>query len=459
MVYTLSFLENQYAQLTEAVFSRSGLEGAAYLLCNRSVTDREYRYLVKEIVPVEDKHYIARTTTSLKIDSSSYVNVAKKAKLSGLSVIFVHSHPEGFKEFSPQDNIQEEKLHSFLDCRLQGSLNGSLVLSSKNTYTGRVWVNRQWEKISRIRVIGKQFRFLDNNNGEDTIPEYFARQVLVFGPEIQKLLKRLHIGVIGAGGTGSVVVEQLTRLGVGEISVFDGDSLEKSNVSRVYGSKVSRRRRNKAYVAKLNIDKIGLLTISNSYTNYITQESIAKKLRDCDLVFGCTDNQLSRAILTQLSLRYFIPLIDVAVAINSDENDLIRDITGRVTTFFPSEACLFCRGRINSRTIQLETLSKAERKTLAEQRYAPALATDDPAVIMFTTAVSSQAISELFHRLTLFVGEDRVSTEVLLFFDQTRIRTNRETPRSDCVCQNTKYWGRGDSRDYLGMTWPDSNNS
>src|SRR3989442_2474424 len=44
---------------------------------------------------------------------------------------------------------------------------------------------------------------------------FFERQVLAFGAESQALLQQLHVGVVGVGGTGSAVVEQLARLGVG----------------------------------------------------------------------------------------------------------------------------------------------------------------------------------------------------------------------------------------------------
>lgn len=453
MKYTLTILESHYRQLVDFIFSKPGLEGAAYLLCGQGTTKREYRFLVQEVVPVEDIHYLIRTPNTLSIDSGSYTKIAKKAKLNKQAVIFVHSHPEGFASFSPQDDIEESKLHNFLSDRLSDTKNGSLVFATRSYCKSRVWINKRWVEISRVRIIGKQFKFIEQMNDSIAIPEFFARQVLVFGPEIQKLLIRLHVGIVGAGGTGSALVEQLTRTGVGEISIFDGDSFEDSNINRVYGSKVSSKRRNKATIAGENAAGVGLGTTINVYPRDITNKSIAKELRNCDLVFCCTDNEWSRGVLVQLSIRYLIPLVDLAVMISSD-GGIIRDIVGRVTTFFPGEACLFCRKRIDARTIQLETLSTDERKILAANRYAPELQTDDPAVIMFTTAVASQALSEFFHRLTGFMGENRNSTEVLMLFDTTRLRTNREAANSECLCQNTKKWGSGDSRDFLGITWP-----
>jgi len=43
----------------------------------------------------------------------------------------------------------------------------------------------------------------------------------------------MRIGVVGAGGTGSLVIELLARAGAGEIIVFDFDLGEQSNLNRV----------------------------------------------------------------------------------------------------------------------------------------------------------------------------------------------------------------------------------
>jgi hypothetical protein len=132
---------------------------------------------------------------------------------------------------------------------------------------------------------------------------------------------------------------------------------------------------------------------------------------------------------------------------------LIDGIFGRVTTFFPGESCLFCRGRISPEAIRLEGLRTKEREALVREGYAPELETNSPAVIMFTTAVAAQSVSELLHRLTGFMGEERRSTEVLFRFYETSIRTNREKRDGKCVCSRTELWGKGDSRRFLDLTW------
>ena len=453
MNYTLTILEEQYDHLVGEVFGLPGCEGAAYLLCGRSNTENETRLLVREVIPVQGNHYLVREPLRLSIASESYVAVAKKARLHGDSIVFVHSHPEGFCDFSQQDDQEDGKLHPFLHDRVPGVPHASLVLISGSDSRGRVWSKGGWSPISWVRVIGRRFRFTGKTADQKPLPQFFDRQVRAFGPEIQQLLRRLHVGVVGAGGTGSAVLEQLARLGVGTLSIFDGDAFDDTNVNRVYGSSISDAGRNKAELAAANVERTGLGTRLHVHPTHITRETTARCLRECDVVFGCTDRHAPRGILVQLALRYLIPLLDLGVKLDSQDGTL-TGVFGRVTTFYPGEACLFCRGRISPDMIRLESLTPEERQALADENYAPELDGPAPAVVAFTTAVAAQAVSELLHRLTGFMGPNRTSSEVLLLLGESRLRANRETRGADCLCSQVKLWGSGDSRRFLDMTWP-----
>jgi molybdopterin/thiamine biosynthesis adenylyltransferase len=185
----------------------------------------------------------------------------------------------------------------------------------------------------------------------------------------------------------------------------------------------------------------------------INFEEPARRLRECDIVFGCTDKQIPRAILGQLSLAYNIPIFDLGVLIDS-HGGVIRGVHGRVTTLIAGEACLFCRGRISPEVIRVEALPSTERRAQIEEGYAPELDEPAPAVIPFTTAIASAGVTELLQRLTGFMGSERKSSELLFAFDENRIRTNRIASREDCSCSDVSRWGRGDEQPFLGLIWP-----
>lgn len=452
MRYTLTITEQQYAQLGAIVFADPVREGAAYLLCGRSVDDGETRFLVRDVVPVAAEHYLVRERDRLSIASPSYAAVAKRAGERGDALVFVHSHPGEIPDFSAQDDREEQTLMEFFAGRIPDWVHGGLVLPQNGRPRGRVWTPGGYQRMERVRVLGTRFRFFDEIRDEEPIPEFFDRQVRAFGPDIQRLLRRLHVGVVGAGGTGSAIMEQLTRLGVGTISLFDRECFEKSNVNRVYGSGVKDDGHPKVEISAREVEHIGVGTVLYVHPKHITDREMARRLRTCDLVFGCTDNEAPRGILVRLALWYLVPVIDMAVAVTSKEL-VIRSVDGRVTTLIPGEACLFCRERITPEEITRESLSPEKRQDLVRRGYAPELGEAAPAVIPFTTMVAAQAVCELLHRLTGFMGEERVSSETLLLFDQLQIRTNRREPKPDCLCMQKSHWGEGDRRRFLDLNW------
>lgn len=443
-------LESQVTLLRNLLFDRVGVEGAAFLLCGQSQSERTTKLIAHAVMPIAEEDFLHREAYGLSISSSALARITKKAKSENLSIIFAHSHPEGFAEFSDQDDREELKLLPFLQKRVPGRVHGTVVLT-KNDIRGRLYLPNQVQA-DIIMEVGNRFRCW-SRNPENDVDGIFDRQVRAFGKDIQKLLASLHVGIVGLGGTGSPVAEQLCRLGVGRLSLFDGDVLDATNVNRVYGSKVKDAGELKVNITKKHLEYIGLETIIDVFPKHITEKGTAESLRDCDVIFGCTDKELPRAILTQLAMHYSIPIIDLGVLISS-QNGTISNVYGRVTTLISGEACLFCRGRISAETIRVEALSDEDRRTQARDGYAPELEEPAPAVIAFTSATASAAISELLHRLTGFMGEERRSSEVLLAFDQSRIRTNRLEPRDSCFCNDQTVWGRGDAHPYLDMVWP-----
>lgn len=451
MTNKIVLLESQLKLLRELLFDRPGVEGAAFLLCGESRSARATKLIVNAITPIASQDFLRREADGLSISSAALMRVAKLAKYEGLSVIFAHSHPQGVPHFSDQDDREEERLLPFLQARIPDRVHGTLVLT-EDDICGRLYVPQR-TSADAVMVVGQRIRNW-SSDGQNTVAPFFDRQVRAFGQDIQRLLTGLHVAIVGLGGTGSPLAEQLCRLGVGRLSLFDGDRLDITNINRVYGSAVADAGRFKVDIAKKHLDGIGLGTVIDVYSEHITAEGTARALRDCDVAFGCTDKELPRAILVQLVLRYCIPVFDLGVLIDS-HNGTISGVHGRVTTLLPGEACLFCRGRISAEAIRVEALSDADRQNQVRDGYAPELREPAPAVIAFTSATASAAVSELLHRLTGFMGMERQSSEVLLAFDQTRIRTNRIEPRENCVCGDQSFWGRGDVEPFLDMVWAD----
>lgn len=460
MVYTVSLTDTLYDALIRHLFS-APTEMAAYLLCRFSRTEAETRLLVREVISVETMDVISASGHHMQISSNSFLHVMKRAHLTKQSFVFVHSHPPDYPEHSPQDDSEEQKLFKTAHIRIEGApVHASLVFSSPYQPVGRVWLpDGHHEPITHVAVVGRRFHFFFlPRHGEQRVPPIFDRQVRAFGQDFQRIVGKLHIGVVGAGGTGSAVIEQLIRLGIGRISVFDGQTLSDTNTTRVYGSRLVDVDIPKVKLMERMAADIGLGTVIDSFVGNITSRKNAQRLRDCNVVFCCTDDQWGRSILTRLAMYYYIPVIDMGVKVDS-ENGVIHSVQGRVTVLVPGAACLFCRGRITSEVVAAESKQSAnppEAAALRRQRYIPELEDVAPAVIPFTTTIAASAVTELAQRLTGFMGADRVSTEILHRIDAGQLNTNSTPPLPDCnICGTQRLWGRGDVNPLMDITWRD----
>ena len=457
MRYSITFAEDDYCSLAEHLHQPGGVEQGAYLLCGLSITESESRLLVQEAIPVRREEVISTSSGHMEIAPQSFMRAMKRADTRHLSFVFVHSHPYGPAGHSPQDDITEPSLFRTAYTRISGrTIHASIVSSGLDQPQARVWhTDGSTSPVDVVRVIGNRFRYFRPISTNNSSLEIFDRQVRAFGAEIQQLLATLHISLVGNGGTGSAVGEQLVRLGVGRLSLFEGQTLDASNVTRVYGSRLTDVDQPKVRIIERIAKEIGLGTQVTLFPKHITNSETAKALRDCDLIFGCTDDEWGRSILSKLAIDYYIPVFDMGVKIDSKGGSIVS-VQGRVTSLLPGAACLFCRGRITAegvRTQVIESCNPEQAEELRRQQYAPELEGNAPAVIAFTSAVASTAVSELLHRLTGFMGPDRVSSEVIHFFDQSRMRTNHLSPAHDCYCGDKERWGLGDQQPFLGILW------
>lgn len=453
----MTFVDETYSRLVDHLLDGSNNEKAGYLLCGISESGQDTRLLVREFLPVVPEEVVESSPIQMKIVSRSFLRAMKRADSSRQCFVFAHSHPPEIPEHSLQDDKEEASLFSTAYNRIHTSRpHASLVFTGPQKVVGRVWLDDgSTRAIDVIRIVGNRLRFIFSSDAPELDLTLYDRQVRAFGKDLQGILKRLRIGIIGVGGTGSSVAEQLIRLGAENILISDGERLDHSNVTRGYGSRlIDAGSLKTALIERLGIE-VGLGAKVRPIGRPITFQSVLKEFRSCDVIFSCTDDQWGRSLLTRLTIDYCIPVIDMGVKIDSKDG-FLNSIQGRVTTLFPGSACLFCRGRITSAGVRAEMLaavSPDEAERLRKEGYAPELGEPAPAVIAFTTAIAAGAVSELLHMLTGFMGLERASTEVIYRFDDCHVGTNSTKSKPDCFCSQRDNWGKGDQPNFLGVTW------
>lgn len=440
------------------------VETGGVLLANMVDTaSGDVRLLADAVRWVPDAAYRRRTADEMLIVSEGYVPALGEAGDRGLMPIWLHTHPgkQGIPLRSRYDVTVDRQLADLFRLRADVSAYAMLIVSPRMeglAFSGALeGEDGARRPIDRVWQVGDRWRLTRaEDSGLGPLPDIFDRNVRAFGPSIQSMLGDLRVGMIGAGGTGSAVCEQLVRLGVRKLLIVDADVLSDSNVTRVYGSTPADVGRPKVEVLRDHLLRIAPDLDCEVLCSMITLRPAAQRLADCDLVFGCTDDNAGRLVLSRLASFLLTPVIDVGVLLSSDAEGRLTGIDGRVTTLSPGTACLVCRNRIDLARAAAEMLTPEERKRREDEGYAPALGGREPAVVAFTTSVAAAAVGELLERMIGYGPEPRPS-ELLMRWHEREISTNTALPRAGHYCDPLSgKWGQGARSPYLGQVWPEA---
>lgn len=142
--------------------------------------------------------------------------------------------------------------------------------------------------------------------------EYFCRNLGALTSEQQQTLQKRRVAVIGCGGLGGYVIEQLVRIGVGHLHLFDPDVFAPSNCNRQLNALSPTLGRNKAEVAAARSATIHpFSTVIPFPLNFQTAPEEAWDR--VDAVVDCLDNVQARHDLAALCTARKIPLVHGAV--------------------------------------------------------------------------------------------------------------------------------------------------
>jgi len=117
---------------------------------------------------------------------------------------------------------------------------------------------------------------------------FLQRTELLIGSDNLEKLKNSNIIVFGLGGVGGAAVESLVRAGIGNLSIVDFDTVDKTNLNRQIITTQSTIGRAKVEVAKERILAINPETIVNGFllklsvkdvlTNFPNPSTVFKKI-------------------------------------------------------------------------------------------------------------------------------------------------------------------------------------
>lgn len=141
----------------------------------------------------------------------------------------------------------------------------------------------------------------------------YARNIPALTEAECEILGKKRVLVVGCGGLGGHIIDQLARIGVGQLRVVDGDVFEPSNLNRQLLSEVPLLGASKAKAAASHIARVNPDIDAEAVEDYLTDANAAQLLAGCDIVMDALDNIPSRKILTAACEKAGIPYIYGAI--------------------------------------------------------------------------------------------------------------------------------------------------
>lgn len=145
------------------------------------------------------------------------------------------------------------------------------------------------------------------------LPNRYLRNHSLISEDEQELLRTKSAAIVGGGGLGGHLAEQLARLGIGRVIVIDGDVFEESNLNRQRFSTESRLGLGKAECIKNELKDVNSEVEVISHQTWIDGSNGLQLLKDADVVMDGTDNIPTRLLLQRLCEELRIPLIHGAI--------------------------------------------------------------------------------------------------------------------------------------------------
>lgn len=410
MDVTLTLNADQHSALRKHLLPGDGCEAAAIILCGRRAGDRRHRLVSREIHPIPYEQCSERTPEHVTWPTDTIVPLLDRAERHGFTVVKVHSHPSGYAQFSKADDEGDSKLmpaiRDWFDLK---SYHASVVMLPDGRMFGR-YVTEQgtFSPISHINVAGDDLVFWYTASGQDETPDFAASHAQVFGEGTFERLQRLSVAVIGCSGTGSPVIEQLARLGVGELVIVDDDKLEARNINRVLNATMAdaRNARKKVDVLADAVQRMETGTRVLALNHNLWTPKAVEVVAQCDLVFGCVDTIDGRFLLNTLAVYYQLPYFDIGVRIaaqpDGPHKGKILAVCGSVHYLKPGGSSLISRGLFTLDDVRAAGLARTDPEAYMQQLqdgYVSGVEVHRPAVITLNMLLASIGVNELLARL------------------------------------------------------------
>ena len=208
-----------------------------------------------------------------------------------------------------------------------------------------------------------------------------TRQNPLFNEKEQQKLKNMVAFIAGVGGLGTNQAQQLQRIGIKKIYLYDHDIISESNLNRQIFYGKDDISKSKVKVAKKHLDIFNLRTKIE-----ISEEKITSDLElpeDVDIIFDALDNFQSRFELEKIANENNLPLIHGGV----------ESWYGQITSIIPNKT-------VSLKEVFSDTLKESEESSP-----------------VFSPVVTTIASLQIIEGIKVYLNRDDILLNKLLIID------------------------------------------
>lgn len=269
----------------------------------------------------------------------------------------------------------------------------------------------------------------------------FDRNVRFFGQAGQERLRESTVAVVGIGGIGTHVVQQLAFLGVGGLVLIDPEKVSESNRNRYVGLHhddpvPGMRKVDLGERTAVSVDPS--IRIHKTHASVMSHEGI-DALMTSQYVLGCVDCEGVRLFLTEACARYALPYVDAATDIMPEE--ALR-YGGRVCVTWDGNGCQVCLGVLDTAAANVALGGESvrrERDAIYGVEHGM-LDTAGPSVVSLNGVIASVAVTEFMAGVT----ELRKPRRLLTYRGHLGgLTVSRDDPAPDCYYCKGLWGSRG----------------
>ncbi len=351
--------------------------------------------LLNDYHVIDDDCYIDDSSVGARINSEAIRLGMQSIIINESGCFHVHYHEFSMElpEFSNTDFVDNPEIVNSFSNVDKNQAHGMIVIGN-NGMNAQVKLPGfdKLVKVDRIIEIGYPFNlsFISPAYTGFDLKKYDRQSFL--GENAQLLISNVKIGIVGLGGGGSHIAQQLAYLGILDYVLFDSDIVDNTNLNRMIGAGQSDAD-----------NKVLKVDVAERVIKYVLPEAKIEKvcdkwqanpekLQQCDIIIGGVDSFLGRNDLEAECRRYLIPLIDIGMDIYNDYEAENPSMVGQVLLSMPGYPCFKCLGFLTE-----DNLAKEAAKYGA--------AGGKPQVVWSNGILASNAIGILVDLITGWTGQ------------------------------------------------------